>query len=114
MKSFFSIILMFLLFAGTYCKTITPVTNNPQDDMTSILVECNDLHSTRINVELLLRQVRVNEWAYRKLGTTQEIEAKYASIDPRDAEYIRDLLTRIAGVIDVEIRRNGLPARSSR
>jgi hypothetical protein len=114
MKPVLTIALVFLLVTGTRCKTITTVTNNPQDDVTTILVECNNLPSTRTNVKLLLQQVRVTEWGGRKLGATEEIEAKYTLIDPREAEYIRDLLTHIAGVIRVEIKKNGLPVQHVR
>lgn len=114
MKSFLSVAVLFLLLIYTQCKTITPLSDNPHDEVTAILVEATNQRSTRTNIELLLRQKRVSEWVYRNMGSTEEIEARYASIDPREAERIREQLTSIAGVIRVEIKKNGLPAQPVR
>src|SRR5688572_3849491 len=99
MKPVFSIALILLLLTVTRCKTITPLSHSPNDDVTIIRVECTNDKNIHNTVVQLLRQKRVADWIFRNMGATEEIEAKYASIHPGDAERIKELLTQIGGVI---------------
>jgi hypothetical protein len=114
MKPILTITLVFLLLAGTRCKTITPLSENPHEEPTIIRVECTNDKVIHNTVVQLLRQKRVADWILRDLGATEEIEAKYASIHPGEAERIKELLTQIGGVITVEIKKDGMPVRNVR
>jgi hypothetical protein len=114
MKSLIPIVAIVLLITGSRCTTITPTTHSALDEVIVISVECLNQRSTHNNVVLLLRQERVSDWTFRDLGSTELIEARYASLHPARAERIKELLTQSGGIITVEIKKDGLPVKNIR
>jgi preprotein translocase subunit SecF len=112
MRTMVPALLSTLLFAITGCKSFHPGAGAASDTGTVIVVEYRYERSTEQIVRQILRSKKVSDWAVRKDGTEETIEARYRELPAYAATEIDARLREIPWVLSVEIKRDSVPPGS--
>jgi len=115
MKHLYLVIILAQLFFIQACSVhrssfgmIAPKT----EENVLIRIECRDEKSVQQLVIQALKTMRIADWDIRKGDSTREIMARYWFISPGMAEDIKQQLIQIPGVLDVEIKNDGMPVKN--
>lgn len=81
------------------------------NDSALIVVECKSERLVESSALLALRTVRYNDLEKQNDGTTMFIKARYQELADYEAEEIKQRLDLIPGVWDVQVIRDGMPAK---
>jgi hypothetical protein len=110
MKSISSILILFLLAAGIHCSPVREM--RTENTETLIKVECKNDRQLQLTVKQILKKATVADWDIREDYSVVYIQARYSALSPVEVDEIRQRLTELPGVLDLEIKKDGIPVKT--
>jgi len=116
MKKLHHLLLLTLITFLAGCVTYSPgmyKSTEPGEGTTLIKVEYRDEKTVGQEIIQILKSTRIADQDVHKNGSSVNIEARYRSLTAEQAEYMKQQLKQLTGVLDVEIVKDGMPTRNS-
>jgi preprotein translocase subunit SecF len=101
-----------LLLAITGCSSFRPGTKYSIDAVTVIRVEYRYAPSAEQMIRQVLRLKRVSDWEVIRDGSEETIKARYKELPAGIAADMEERLRQIPEVLDIEIKKDGVPVRN--